>query len=499
MDQKTNIQEVIGGEPDSLVEEDDTELYIDSDPLKIVTDLSISLKTRLNAIEKCSKNPEIEMADILNRIGTMFIFSEAKMIESYLYNIVANTDISPLDKLLASRNLKTYSIKGYDCYDILCQNTELHISIRVDSMFILLEEESPYKSRGMQYIETFFNNSAVDGYYRYKTITSKYEMLGDDLKVLLVNFIANPKNPSVFKILSSQYLLIHYPEDPGLRNNAQAYLLGIIDNPQQDYNTRADATDVLLQYGDQDSKTLAQTVLEDLALGGLQVARTIFENAQNVHSKSIEDSVNKVLCQLNNSVDTKTTFEISLGEFIEYLDLSEEFKDNPHIRLALQRITVDKAVYGMVNMSLSSIFSKIWSYIKGHQHRQELLVRLCQELQDSDQLCSTGYISRMLNSLSGITELSISISYEDQIISNMGARLNTLIMNHPQEDHRDLILEEMMLPSHMYDRRSNFLKFFRDNISAIRQSLYQEFQGLLDDVDYDLYTRRAIMKYQGDF
>ena len=43
------------------------------------------------------------------------------------------------------------------------------------------------------------------------------------------------------------------------------------------------------------------------------------------------------------------------------------------------------------------------------------------------------------------------------------------------------------------------MKFFRDNISDIRQSLYHEFKGLLDDVDFDLYTRRAIMKYQGDF
>jgi succinate dehydrogenase flavin-adding protein (antitoxin of CptAB toxin-antitoxin module) len=84
-------------------------------------------------------------------------------------------------------------------------------------------------------------------------------------------------------------------------------------------------------------------------------------------------------------------------------------------------------------------------------------------------------------------------------VANMGAKLNSLIMEIPDEDYRDLIVEEMMLPSYMYSKRLNFAKFFRDNISTIREDLYQEFQGLLEDIDYDLYTRRAIMKYQGDF
>lgn len=499
MENTTDIKDVCGDECGSEIEEeDDLFLLENSKPQDLVIDLSVSLSTRLKAIELCSQNPEIELADIINRIGTMFMFSEAKMIEKYLYNIVENTGLDALDKLLASRNLKTYSVKGYDCYDILCRNMELPLSVRVDCMFILLEEES-YKKRGVEYIESFFNETKIDGYYRYKTVTSKACILGESLKDLLSNFISNPENPVVFKILSCQYILTQFVGDRSLVSKGQIYLLGVIENYEQDYNTRADATDILLQYGDEDCKRVAQTVLEDLALGGQQVTRTIFDNAQNVHTKSIEDSVNKILCELNGRVEMKSTFDIALSEFTEYVDSSKEFKDNKSIFLALQRISVDKAIYGVVNMSLSNIFTKLWTYIKSHKHREELMVRLCQELEDSNQLCSSGYISRMLNCLSGITDLSLSISYEDQIVANMGAKLNSLIMEIPDEDYRDLIVEEMMLPSYMYSKRLNFAKFFRDNISTIREDLYQEFQGLLEDIDYDLYTRRAIMKYQGDF
>lgn len=496
----SDIKDVCGDVP-IPEEEDDTALLKNPHPEKLTVDLSVTLPTRLKAIELCDLDPEIEMADIINRIGTMFMFSEAKMIEKYLYEIVVNTKLDSFNKLLAARNLKTYSVKGYDCYDILAADLELPLSVRVDCMFVLLEDVN-FRKNGLKYITGFFNDNTIDGYHRYKTVTSKATVLKEDLKDLLVGFIENIGNPVVFKILSCQYILTQFATDYELRGHSQKYLLGIIDDHQQDYNTRADATDILLQYGDDHCKQVAQLVLEDLALGGQAVSRTIYQNAQNVHTKSIEDSVNKILCELNNRVETKITFETALNEFTEYIDSKANATDGRGIcpiRLALQRISVDKAIYGTVNMSLSNIFCKLWTYIKSHEHREELMVRLCEELEDSNQLCSSGYISRMMNCLSGITDLSLSISYEDQIIANMGAKLNNRVMAIEDEDYRDLVLEEMMLPSHMYSSRPNFMKFFRDNILSIREDLYQEFVGLMEDIDFDLYTKRAIMKYQGDF
>jgi hypothetical protein len=59
------------------------------------------------------------------------------------------------------------------------------------------------------------------------------------------------------------------------------------------------------------------------------------------------------------------------------------------------------------------------------------------------------------------------------------------------------VLEEMIIDTHHYHMRSNFLKFFRENIPSIRQEMYEEFKDYMEDTDYDLYFRKAIFKYEG--
>jgi hypothetical protein len=316
--------------------------------------------------------------------------------------------------------------------------------------------------------------------------------LGDNIYVLLKKFIEN-EHPLSFKILACQYILVNNKEESYV-NFCQRKLLEIVEDHTVNYNVRADATDVLLQYGDDEHKNIAKLVLDELSMGGI----TIYENHQNVHTKSIEESVNKTLCDLSEKVEFYNSFESCINEFLEYLDKDEKYRDGKNIRSSIERISVDRAIYGTVNMTLGKIFSKVWSYIKGHKYFSELLLRLFEELDDASGLCSTGYVSRMLNCLSGITDLTLSISYQDQVIANMGARLNNKICEIDDEKYRDCILEEMTYPSYMYLKRPNFLNFFRNNILKIREELYEEFKGLITDLDFDIYTKKAIMIYQGD-
>jgi hypothetical protein len=264
------------------------------------------------------------------------------------------------------------------------------------------------------------------------------------------------------------------------------------------YNVRADACDVLLQYGDDHAKSLATLVLDNLARDGGGEMRTIYQNAQNVHTKAIEESASKILGELSKEVTGMITFETALDEFKDFLD--DNFGDEVREKVysSLNRITVDRAVYGSVSMTLTTIFIKLWLYIKQHPESTLLKHRFVDELSDTTGLCSSGYVTRMVNTLSGITEMSLSISYEDQVCANLDARLNSKIMKLDNEELISLILEEMAIPSQYYHERPHFLKFFRENISFIREELYQEFQGLISDIDFDFYIRRSIMKYQGD-
>jgi hypothetical protein len=125
--------------------------------------------------------------------------------------------------------------------------------------------------------------------------------------------------------------------------------------------------------------------------------------------------------------------------------------------------------------------------------------RLIEELMESSGICSSGYVTRMLNVLSGFEgDYSIRIGFDDQIIANVKWRLNKELQNQKNEEYVSLVLDEMIISSDSYDKRKNFLKFFRENISKIREELKEEYVKYIDDSDFDLYFKKAILHYEGD-
>ena len=480
------------------LEEDDSHLLNceESNLTKIILDLSVSLSTRIKALNSYSDS--FDIIDMINRIGTLYMFSEAKSIEKYLYEIVINSTLEPYIKLIASRNLKSYSDKAYECYDYLAVLKDFPLISRLDCMCVLLENDN-FRIKGLKYLDDFFNDRDIDCYYRYKHIIGIQRILGDDIKNLLLNFI-NRENPITYKILGCQYILTTYPTDLDNTQICENRLLSFLDDYTLDYNVRADGCDVLLRYGSEENKKKATMVLENLALDGKLEVRTVYDNAQNVHTKAIEESVDEILKELVHRVETKMTNEKLYEEILEYLEKTNNSNiDKDDVNYSLKRIEVDNAKYGRTQLRLISVLNKVWCYIKTHEYSDELKNRLLEELNDTVGLCSSGYVSRIVNTLSGLTDLSIRISYEDQIVANMGAKLNNKIMEIEDELVRDQIINEMTIPSQNYFERTSFLEFFRANISTIRTELYEEFKGLMEDIDFDLYTKKAIMKYQGDF
>ena len=59
------------------------------------------------------------------------------------------------------------------------------------------------------------------------------------------------------------------------------------------------------------------------------------------------------------------------------------------------------------------------------------------------------------------------------------------------------IVEEMIVPTHEYEKRRNFLKFFRYILPNIIEELKEEFKSYIDSGTFDLYMRNAIFAYEG--
>jgi hypothetical protein len=284
-----------------------------------------------------------------------------------------------------------------------------------------------------------------------------------------LSFLTAETNYTSYRILAAQYLLQKF--DPTLitRKLIQETTLEFAQDPELDYNLRADATDVLMRLGDKDMKDLGRELILELGRSNGQVV-TVFDNAQNVHTEEVEASVAEVLeffsllpllkisktpiefpyiqKQVHDMLEgfkhtkSKEAKRVDNGNGIcEYCEngFSLESKEGvkfcsksckvaadreARINLALNRIEMDRALYSRYNSTLVNILLKVWTYLTGHESEEEMQKRLLEELDEMSGTCSSGFASRLINVISGFGKFSIRISWEDQIKANLFGRLS---------------------------------------------------------------------------
>ena len=175
--------------------------------------------------------------------------------------------------------------------------------------------------------------------------------------------------------------------------------------------------------------------------------------------------------------------------------------------------------------------------------------------------CSSGFVSRLVNCLSGFgDDITVGISFEEQLIGNFIGRLNAyirkidddisifrdkikdvielyintdeklrnnlvkeitksksittlprmkeLINKYLEKDKQEKIEEclqdfknnvmyEITIDNTNFSKRQNFLLFFRIYLPTLRQELYEEFRFYMSDFEFDLNIRKAISLYDG--
>ena len=299
----------------------------------------------------------------------------------------------------------------------------------------------------------------------YKTIFPDQEC-GKDwfIKSAQMEFLFYSKNPVYFCNLSGQYLLKNCNLSDIEREDVEMRILKFAKDVNLDYNLRADSADILLRFGSDESKNTGRDIIMQLGCINGPV-RTVFENEQNVHTEEVEESVAETLEFLssfqlytvnNNSIDFdyvnshiekmlkeetkvqnknhlsgKIKCKYSESNYDNEIFCSKEcelfFVKNEKIRIAMQRICMDRALYSKFNNSLLNILLKIYTYIQMQEDESikvELYKRMLQELEEMSGTCSSGFASRLVNIISGYGNFNIRISFEDQIISNFAGRLN---------------------------------------------------------------------------
>lgn len=495
-------------------------------------DLFIPLQIRIKYLVRfhnyCISDTDYGFGEIISRITGMYFFSKTKNLEEYINQICQVTEIGLSYRIECAKTLEE---NGHTYLNSMFKKEKdqvktLSTPVRIDTVLFLMKSEK-FKEQSREYFCDIINDSSVEEIYRYKTIQKlestfeasktviplrvqrkkKIEISDKNIQKFIyyareacIRFVKNERNTLTYRTLASQYLFEKCNvEDKDCLDFLEKFLMSVADNYHINDDIRADACDVILQYGSEEAREGARNIIYVLG-GGDRVNNNIFKNAQNVHVRSIEESVQKIIDRLIGYHPRNKqfyNFTQSRDDIIKLIE-NEEKDTKQQIEGSLIRIGLDRAVYGNSNVSLSTILSRVWTYIQDSEFKEELQKRLLEELVESNNKCSTGYASRLVNTLSGFDEtMSVTISYEDQIVSNLEGRLNARIRLIKNEEYMEKVLNEMTIPVLFFHQRMNFLKFFRENISKIREEMYDEFRHHMTDIDYDFYFRKAIIHYEG--
>jgi hypothetical protein len=528
-----------------IIEKDKESLY------ELILDLSLPIEKRIHAIEIYFDNfGQEECNEIINRLSMMYTMSGVKVLEKYLYDLCTKCKISSILKITAAKSLCSFNPEleiGYKALDTVCQDMEdIATPCKLDVIFILMRHIL-YKRKSLKYFCSIINNPNINCDFRYKAILSienkdliEYKFF---IKESATEFVKNTQNTILYRILAAQYLVQNSEIKGKELKVVESILMSFAQDSNLDYNTRADSADVLLQLGSDDNKKTARDII--MVLGRKDgVCNTIFDNSQNVHISEIEESVLEAL-EFLSSIKTKTLsgiqdtpitfeyikkqidYEINKSKPITPKRKTKKYNESKilydlnydKIKISLNRIYMDRALYSKYSFSLIHILLKIWTYLIGHESSDDMKIRLIEELIDMSGTCSSGFASRLVNVISGYGDFNLSISWRDQIIANFTGRLNARardissgvenniefynIEYKSKEDIQDLlenfqglVLEEMTINTNNFSDRKNFLKFFRKNMSYIREELYEEFKEHIPDSDFDLYFRSAISSYE---
>lgn len=521
-------------------QEDDEEVFVFNPDIETsqirrhAMDLFSPLDIRLQYLELFYKRDPTQFSELISCINGMYSFSRTVSLKAYVIGIAWSALIPIVYRIDCAKNVNDdgYPILNQLCHDPLFafEPTPIRVETVMYLMKIGLKEEKgkekaketakeknnekekengkdkdkdenikKYRENARNFFCEIVNDVHVDCLYRFKLIQRLENDFKDELfhyyaDVASLRFVESHHNHLVYRVICCQYMF-QKCEAP-LHIFANEFLLHIASLPDINEDIRADACDILLAYGTPENVENARMIL--FVLGGGERARhNIFKNSQNVHNQAVEESVEKMIEFISTFIPRTVslyTFEKAKDELTELIKLEPDDDKRTILENAMIRITIDRAIYGRFNLSLANIIAKMWTYIQDSSYREELQKRLLEELIDSNNKCSSGYVSRILNSLSGFGDISLQISFEDQIISVLETRLNNEIMN---DENSDIILDEMILPVRFFEKRGTFLKFFRTHISRIREEMYDEFKEFVNTYDYDMYFRKAIMHYEG--
>lgn len=118
-------------------------------------------------------------------------------------------------------------------------------------------------------------------------------------------------------------------------------------------------------------------------------------DSQSVHRASVQTAMEASLTTL-----CAIPLPADMDALKEYLAIDNDL--NPYTLIHDHTTLTISLTSGPV--SYGDTFNHLWAYIRSHEHKEELIKRLTEELTDSLEVCANGKLARLLNVVEGYME-----------------------------------------------------------------------------------------------
>ena len=90
------------------------------------------------------------------------------------------------------------------------------------------------------------------------------------------------------------------------------------------------------------------------------------------------------------------------------------------------------------------VLDRVWTFIRSHKHRDDIFIRLAQEIAEGIGMCTNGKMARLVNVLQGFDE-TLLVEAPKEVFQDKFALLRKL-PNAEREDAAKKLFEEFSIP-----------------------------------------------------
>lgn len=351
--------------------------------------------------------------------------------------------------------------------------------------------------------KTIISDNTIDVYNRFYFFSnnSKYTKLDGHVVFKLHPFffdLALKYNyPLELTLMSARFIISQYDYLSDERNNVLEYILDVADDINETVYARSECADILITLGEGNEIIFGQQVIDDLGeLYNKNKEKTIYTNAQNAHNETINENTRNIVRSLYKDYLTKLTYNDLISTTLEPIqdilyNICKEPSELNLIQRFLYRIMTDP--FRFERLSLADILNLVCFKINTLEHREEVYKRVFEEALDCNETCTTGYFTRIVNTLNGFItdkDLTFYINPKDELRSVIFARINRAIRSLPEKS-RESVLQSLEED----EKHSVFFEFM--DLYSPEEELREEYKNLLTEEEFTLIYEKCVDSFVG--